>query len=157
MYKYGRAVRFISGSSTAQTHISPTKHYPSINLITFTMHFTAPALIAILSATVAVAAPTAGKDDHKPSHYNREKYQKDCDQDWEKKWKNDDWKKDENLFYYNSEYYVKATPDQVISNAGVPTPGQPGAKGIFKYGINVAENTICYVSHPLSIKILAIS
>jgi hypothetical protein len=115
------------------------------------MHFTAPALIAILSAAVAVAAPTAGKDDHKPSYHNREKYQKDCDQDWEKKWKNDDWKKDEKLFYYTSEYYAKATPDQVISNAGAPSPGQPGAKGIFKYGINAAENTICYVSYLFSV------
>jgi hypothetical protein len=109
------------------------------------MYFTAPALLALLSATVAVAAPAAHKGDDKP-YYNKDKYNKDCQDDWEKKWKNDEWKKDENLFYYNAEYYVKATPDQVISQAGAPVPGQPGAKGIFKYGINVAENTICYVS-----------
>lgn len=108
------------------------------------MHFTAPTILAVLSATVAVAAPTAGADGHKPQ-YNPEKYSKDCDKDWEHKWENDDWKKDENLFYFDAEYYVKATPDQVIANDGKPAPGQPGAKGIFKYGINVAENTICYV------------
>ena len=107
------------------------------------MLFTAPALLAILSASVAVAAPTPG--DHKPS-YNKDQYKKDCKADWEQKWKGDGWKKDEKLFYFDAEYYVKATPDEVISTAGAPTPGQPGAKGIFKYGINVAENTICYVS-----------
>jgi hypothetical protein len=106
------------------------------------MHFTAPALLAILSATVAVAAPT---DSYKP-HYNHEKYEKDCDDDWENKWKGEEWKKSESLFYFDSEYYVKATPDQVIATSGAPAPGQPGAKGIFKYGINVEENTICYVS-----------
>jgi hypothetical protein len=109
------------------------------------MYFTAPALLAILSATVAVAAPAAHKGDDKP-YYNKDQYKKDCQDDWEKKWKNDDWKKDENLFYYDAEYYVKATPDQVIATTGAAVSGQPGAKGIFKYGINIAENTICYVS-----------
>jgi hypothetical protein len=109
------------------------------------MYFTTPALLALLSATVAVAAPAANKGDNKP-YYNKDKYNKDCQDDWEKKWKSDEWKKDENLFYYDAEYYVKATPDQVIATDGKATPGQPGAKGIFKYGINVAENTICYVS-----------
>jgi hypothetical protein len=109
------------------------------------MHFTVPALLAILSATVAVAAPTSNTDNHKP-HYNTEKYEKDCDEDWESKWKGDEWKKSESLFYFDTEYYVKATPDQVIATSGAPAPGQPGAKGIYKYGINVAENTICYVS-----------
>ena len=96
------------------------------------MHFTAPALLAVLSASVAIAAPTPG--DHKPS-YNKDQYNKDCKEDW---------KKHEKIFYFDAEYYVKATPDQVVNNSGVATPGQPGAKGIFKYGINVAENTICY-------------
>ncbi|KAH7071724.1 hypothetical protein FB567DRAFT_209779 [Paraphoma chrysanthemicola] len=99
------------------------------------MHFSAPALLALLTASVAVAAPTNGGD----------KYKKDCDQDWEKKWKNDDWKKSEKLFYFSSSYYVKATPDQVVNaTSGLLVPGQPGAQGIFKYGINVEENTICY-------------
>lgn len=111
-------------------------------------------MLAVLSATFAVAAPTAGGDHHKP-HYTPEKYQKDCDKDWEHKWENDDWKKDENLFYFDAEYYVKATPDQVIATSGAPTPGQPGAKGIFKYGINVAENTICYVSQSFAVSELA--
>jgi hypothetical protein len=114
------------------------------------MHFSAAAALAILSATVAVAAPTT--DNHKPKpqpkqYHDKEKYNKDCKEDWEHKWQNDDWKKNENLFYFDAEYYVKATPDQVIATTGAAAPGQPGAKGIFKYAINVAENTICYVSH----------
>jgi hypothetical protein len=109
------------------------------------MHFTAPALLAVLSASVAVAVPTPG--DHKPS-YNKDQYKKDCKEDWDHKWQNDEWKKTEKLFYFDKEFYVKATPDEVISTAGVPTPGQPGAKGIFKYGINIAENTICYSKSP---------
>jgi hypothetical protein len=109
------------------------------------MHFTVPAILALMSATVAVAAPTANTDNHKP-YYNHDNYDKDCEDDWEHKWQNDEWKKSESLFYFDTEYYVKATPDQVIATDGTPKPGQPGAKGIFKYGINVAENTICYVS-----------
>jgi hypothetical protein len=115
------------------------------------MHFTIPALLAVLSATVVVAAPTI---DYKP--YNKEKYNKDCAKDWKDKWESDEWKKTESLFYFDSEYNVKAVPEEVIATTGVPTPGQPGAKGIFKYGINVAENTICYVSlrsPPLVMKI----
>jgi hypothetical protein len=110
----------------------------------FIMLFTTPTLLAFLSATLAVAAPTASPD-YKPSYHNRDKYNKDCDDDWDKKWKGDGWKKTEKLFYFDAEYVVKATPDQVIANNGTATPGQPGAKGIFKYGINVQENTICYV------------
>lgn len=109
------------------------------------MLFTAPAILALLSATVAVAAPTASPG-NKPSHYNWDKYNKDCDEDWDKKWKGEGWKKTEKLFYFDAEYVVKATPDQVIANNGTAVSGQPGAKGIFKYGINVHENTICYVS-----------
>jgi len=109
------------------------------------MHFTTPVLLLSAVASVAVAAPH--KTEHKPA-YNKDQYKKDCDQDWEQKWKDDAWKKDEKLFYFDSEYYVKATPEQVVNNVSVSTPGQPGAKGIFKYGINVAENTICYVSSP---------
>ncbi|KAJ4373274.1 hypothetical protein N0V83_003568 [Neocucurbitaria cava] len=101
------------------------------------MHLTTPTILALLSATLAIAAPTADKG-------HGDKYQKDCKKDWDNKWKNDDWKKNEKLFYFDAEYVVKATPDEVISTAGAPTPGQPGAKGIFKYGINIAENTICY-------------
>lgn len=102
------------------------------------MHFTTPLLL--LGATLAVAAPA-------PTNYEAPKpveYKKECKKDWEQKWKDDKWKKDEKLFYFNAEYYVKATPDQVIANSGAPAPGQPGARGIFKYGINVPENTICY-------------
>lgn len=106
------------------------------------MLFTTPAILALLSGTFAVAAPTA-----EPGNKvwgDKQKYKDDCKKDWDNKWKNDEWKKSEKLFYFDAEYYVMATPDQVVNNVSVPTPGQPGAKGIFKYGINIAENTICY-------------
>lgn len=98
------------------------------------MHFSTPTVLAVLSATLAAAAPTAHIID----------YLTDCKDDWEQKWENDNWEKNEKLFYFNSEFIVKATPDQVIANNGTAVPGQPGARGIFKYGINVDENTICY-------------
>jgi hypothetical protein len=104
------------------------------------MYFTTATVLALLSATLTVAAPTASAD-----------YNPDSKKDWDSKWKNNDnskknnqWMKDEKLFYFDAEYIVKATPDQVITNTGARAPGQPGAKGLFKYGINVAENTICY-------------
>ncbi|CAG5143028.1 uncharacterized protein ALTATR162_LOCUS1270 [Alternaria atra] len=100
------------------------------------MHFTTPALLALISTPLAFAAPSGGKRDYKT----------DCKKDWDAKWNSHDnsWKKNEKLFYFDAEYVVKATPDQVIASTGAPAPGQPGAKGLFKYGINIAENTICY-------------
>ena len=98
------------------------------------MHLTTPALIAIFSVTFASSSPT-------PILSTLHGWKKD----WENKWKNDNWKSHEKIFYFDKTYHIKATPDQVISTTGQPTPGQPGAKGIFKFGINVAENTICYV------------
>ncbi|KNG44343.1 hypothetical protein DDE82_000266 [Stemphylium lycopersici] len=99
------------------------------------MLFTTPALLALISAPLAFAAPSP-----KPS------YKSDCKKDFDKKWNSHDnsWMKNEKLFYFDAEYVVKATPDQVIATTGEPAPGQPGARGLFKYGINVAENTICY-------------
>lgn len=104
---------------------------------------TIPTLLVLLIPTLAVAAPTAHNEHPRP---NKEAYKQACNEDWDNKWRNDEWKKSEKIFYFDAEYIVKATPDQVIATDGKPTPGQPGAKGIFKYGINVAENTICYVS-----------
>lgn len=49
----------------------------------------------------------------------------------------------DDVFYFDETFYVVADPEQVI------TPGQPGAKGIFKLGVNVFENTICYVKQHL--------
>ncbi|CAA9960792.1 CHRD domain containing protein [Pyrenophora teres f. maculata] len=46
--------------------------------------------------------------------------------------------------YFDAEYTINATPDQVIATTGESVPGQPGASGVFRYGINVAENVICY-------------
>lgn len=111
------------------------------------MHFSAPAFLTLLTAALVVAAPTAEPNNKTP---DRKTYIKDCKKDFDNKWdqKNDDWKKNEMLFYFDAEYVVKATPDQVIGTNQVPAPGQPGAKGLFKYGINIADNTICYVRLP---------
>ena len=122
-----------TSSSNSSIHQSLQSITSQTTRTTIIMLFTTPAILALLSATVAVAAPTKG--DH---------YKQDCKKDWENKWENDNWEKDEKLFYFDAEYVVKATPDQVISTAGASVPGQPHARGIFKYGINVAENTICY-------------
>jgi hypothetical protein len=108
------------------------------------MHFTAP--LVLLGAALAVAAPTAEPSNPKGPLSNVKSYIKDCKKDLENKWnqKNDDWKKNEKIFYFDAEYIIKATPDQVINPQQVPAPGEPGAKGLFKYGINIADNTICY-------------
>jgi hypothetical protein len=105
------------------------------------MRSTLPAIL-LLIPTLALTAPTTHTNKPRP---NKDAYNKACTEDWNNKWHSDEWKKTEKLFYFDAEYIVKATPDQVIANDGTPTPGQPDAKGIFKYGINVAENTICYV------------
>ncbi|KAL6706041.1 hypothetical protein ACN47E_006143 [Coniothyrium glycines] len=98
------------------------------------MHFTTP--LILLGATLAVAAPHGD--------YKKEEYKKGCKKDWDNKWENDAWEKDEKLFYFDKEFIVKATPNTIIANNGTAVPGQPGARGIFKYGINIPENTICY-------------
>ncbi|KAG4433134.1 hypothetical protein IFR05_011376 [Cadophora sp. M221] len=45
---------------------------------------------------------------------------------------------------FTSIYNVTATPYEVISNAGVSTPGPYGAKGQYNYAINSKTDTICY-------------
>ncbi|ENI01859.1 hypothetical protein COCC4DRAFT_26469 [Bipolaris maydis ATCC 48331] len=99
------------------------------------MHFTTQALVALLGASLALAAPTQASD-----------YKESCKKEFDKVWNSHDdkWWKKEKTFYFDTEYVVKATPDQVIANSGVPTPGEHGARGLFKYGINIAENVICY-------------
>jgi hypothetical protein len=37
-----------------------------------------------------------------------------------------------------------ATPEQVVNNSNVPTPGQPGAVGQFNYALYSDSETICY-------------
>jgi hypothetical protein len=85
------------------------------------MHFSTPALVTVLTAAVVSASPILG-------------------------WKHDigNWKNDVQVFSFDQTYAVKATPSQV-RNGTTAVPGQPGAKGLFKFGINVKENTICYV------------
>lgn len=111
------------------------------------MHFSAPALLTLLTATLAVAAPTAEPNN---KWGDRKNYIKDCKKDLDDKWKQKDdrWKKNEKIFYFDAEYVVKAEPGQVIGTDNNPAPGQPGAKGLYKYGINIADNTICYVRVP---------
>jgi hypothetical protein len=43
-----------------------------------------------------------------------------------------------------SAFVVTATPDQVVSNDGVVTPGEEGATGRFEYRVNVDEEIICF-------------
>jgi hypothetical protein len=45
---------------------------------------------------------------------------------------------------FTSAFTVMATPDQVINNDGVATPGQPGASGTFTFRINSDLEIICY-------------
>jgi hypothetical protein len=45
---------------------------------------------------------------------------------------------------FTSAFVVNATPDQVISNAGAVTPGEPGATGTFEFRINSDLEIICY-------------
>lgn len=96
------------------------------------MHFSISALAIVLTVAVASASPILG-------------------------WKHDigNWKNDGKVFYFDKTYTVTATPDEV-RNGTTPIPGQPGAKGLFKFGINVKENTICYVilkHHPIALEI----
>jgi hypothetical protein len=100
------------------------------------MHFTTAALTALL-ATSVVASPTRGGhsgDNNRKNH-------------WADKWNKNDYK-NEKVFSFDKTFVIKADPDQV-RNGTTAVPGQPGAKGLFKYGINVEENTICYVRDPL--------
>ncbi|PWN87681.1 hypothetical protein FA10DRAFT_269004 [Acaromyces ingoldii] len=46
--------------------------------------------------------------------------------------------------HFTSVVRTTATPDQVISNAGVATPGEPGAKASYELKINSNEDILCY-------------
>lgn len=46
-------------------------------------------------------------------------------------------------FTFTSTYKVVATPDQVV-NGTTPTGGLKDAVGYYNFGINAADNTICY-------------
>ncbi|CAN8101535.1 unnamed protein product [Discula destructiva] len=50
----------------------------------------------------------------------------------------------DDIFVFTSTYKVWATPQQVVNMTNGFTGGLAGAKGLFKYGINSDENTICY-------------
>jgi hypothetical protein len=74
---------------------------------------------------------------------------------WDKKNQKIDYKKeykgDWSPIDFTSTYHILATPDQVVSNVSAPSPGQPGAKGSFNYGIIADLNVICYVSSASSL------
>ncbi|KAI9808583.1 MAG: hypothetical protein M1825_003732 [Sarcosagium campestre] len=48
------------------------------------------------------------------------------------------------VFDFAKTFTVIATPDQVVNNVSVPAPGQPGAVGIYRFGIQPETETICY-------------
>jgi hypothetical protein len=146
MYKGGQ--KYLQEVSSSATSTLTSYNHQNTFITqqhTLKMHLATP--LMLLTAALAVAAPTAD-----PNNKGNDKkgYISDCKKDLDNKWnqKNDDWKKNEKLFYFDAEYIVKATPDQVINTTQIPAPGQPGAKGLFKYGINIADNTICYVRPP---------
>jgi len=45
---------------------------------------------------------------------------------------------------FTSAFTVMATPDQVVSTAGAPAPGEAGATGTFDFRINSDQEIICY-------------
>ncbi|WP_312858415.1 CHRD domain-containing protein, partial [Pseudonocardia pini] len=45
---------------------------------------------------------------------------------------------------FTSMFTAMATPDMVVNNDGVATPGEPGATGTFHYRINSDTEVICY-------------
>lgn len=47
------------------------------------------------------------------------------------------------IFEFDAVIGTIATPDQV-RNGTTPVPGQPGASGIYKFGLQSSTNTICY-------------
>ncbi len=92
------------------------------------MQFSTAALAALF-ATSVVASPTWGSGgDWKDSEAGA------CENGYEP----------ESVFSFDQTIIVQADPDQVRDGTQ-PAPGQPCAKGLFKFGINVEHNTICYV------------
>ncbi|EDU43295.1 CHRD domain containing protein [Pyrenophora tritici-repentis] len=82
------------------------------------MHFTTTVIAGLVAAPLALAAPSVLPGNILTGDYRSS--------------------------YFDAEYTVNATPDLVIANTGEAVPGQPGATGVFRYGINVADNVICY-------------
>lgn len=52
------------------------------------------------------------------------------------------------VFRFTSQFSIVAVGAQVV-NGTTPRPGPADAVGYFNYGINAAEDTICYVRPPL--------
>lgn len=114
------------------------------------MHFSTATLATLFLSSSVLAGPIWGPG-HGGDDDRKNKEGKGWDNDKDK-----DRYKEYDFSQFKNVYTVKAYPDQVVSGQGtaaVPAPGEPGAKGFFKFGINVHKNTICYVSS--SIKHLA--
>lgn len=47
-------------------------------------------------------------------------------------------------FDFTSTFSILATPDQVVDSNNATTGGLPGAKGLYLFGLNSHQNTICY-------------
>ncbi|KAF2020117.1 hypothetical protein BU24DRAFT_431683 [Aaosphaeria arxii CBS 175.79] len=93
-------------------------------------------LVSFLTITSVAATPITGRSPQPRASLEETKRY------WENKGKehHDDNKK---VFYFDKVFVVKATPDQV-RNGTTPAPGEPGAKGLYKLGINKEYNTVCY-------------
>ncbi|KAI9799992.1 MAG: hypothetical protein M1833_003521 [Piccolia ochrophora] len=86
------------------------------------MQLIIPTLLAVLSAgSTVVATPTYGhKSEHDKSKVNKP------------------------IFDFAKTFFVTATPDQVVNNVSVSAPGEPGAIGYYRFGLQPETNTICY-------------
>ncbi|KAG7529380.1 hypothetical protein FFLO_05695 [Filobasidium floriforme] len=105
------------------------------------MRFAALALLAL--PALAMAAPSSkrenwGKEkEHDDMHDHKEYDDHHEDKHHEKELV-------KGVFHFTSTYTAWAGPDQVINNSQVAVPGEPGAYGVYKFGINADEDLICY-------------
>jgi hypothetical protein len=90
-------------------------------------------LAAVAFSSFALAVPSGKKEWCKNGDYKKGDIEGDYGA----------WPKKE---YFTSMYSIVATPDQVVNNVSVSTPGQPGAVGYYNYAINSKDDVICYVS-----------
>lgn len=103
-------------------------------------------LLAALSASASIAAPTRGScDEHRPERRPARKHEYGrWNNGWEHKWNKHSWKYNKDIKPYFDEFIeCKATPNQVISN-GESVMGEEGAKGYYKLALNTKENEVCY-------------
>lgn len=107
------------------------------------MRLSALALFALPALAAAIPAS-------KRENWGKEKEHKPEPKHDDDDMKMDDHKDDHNdlikgVFHFTSTYTAYAGPDQVINNSQVAVAGEPGAYGVYKFGINSYEDLICYV------------